>query len=190
MSQDKMLTLINSLLPIIATLFLAWLNSRTEQTKHRSRMEEAKHRIELIKEYVISQELAIDDPTELGEIKKAAAKELYDIKAFLDLKLQSLEKTSEKSDSFLQRFFLLYKMKTGLAAFLRVAFFIVLFVSILWSILVSSLIFNPLSSLGSTSTDALTNFLATIMLTLPVILVALLLRWLAVRFDTLHKKTM
>jgi hypothetical protein len=70
MSTDKMLTMINSLLPIIATFFLAWLSSRNEQTKRRSRMEEAKHRIELIKEYVISQELAIDDPTELGEIKR------------------------------------------------------------------------------------------------------------------------
>lgn len=189
MSPDKMLTLINSLLPIMATFFLAWLSSRNEQTRRRSRLEEARHRIELIKEYVISQELAIDDPAELGEIKKAAARELYEIKAFLDLNLQGFEKTSEKSESFFQRFFLLYKMKTGLAAIFRVAYFIVLFVSILWSILVSSLIFNPLSSLGSTSTDALINILATIMLTLPVILVALLLRWLAVRFDTLQRKT-
>jgi hypothetical protein len=153
-------------------------------------MEEAKHRIELIKEYVISQGLAIDDPTELGEIKKTAAKELYDIKTFLDLQLQSLQKTSEKSDSSLQRFFLLYKMKTSLAAFFRVAYFIVLFASILWSILVSSLIFNPVPGMGIESNIASVNILATIILTVPVILVALLLRWLAVRFDTPPKKNM
>jgi len=67
---------------------------------------------------------------------------------------------------------------------------IVLFASILWSILVSSLIFNPLPGMGIESNIPSVNILATIILTVPVILVALLLRWLAVRFDTPPKKDM
>ena len=151
--------------------------------------EEAKRRIDIINAYVTSQNLVIDDPTELGKIKKTAANELYGIKAFLDHTSQSLKKSSEKSDNFLQRFFLLYKMKTVLATFLRSVFFIVLFVSVLWSIFVPSVMFTPTEGIVAEAGDAVINLISSVILVLPVILVAMLVRWLATKFDKPEKET-
>ena len=180
MPNDTIWSLISSLLPIVITLLFAWLSSRNDQARRKQIVEDAKQRIELISEYVASQNLVLDDPNELGVIKKIAASELYDIKAFLDNKLQSLEKSSEKSEGFFQRFFLLYKMRTGAASFLRICFFMVLLASIFWSILMSSIGFSP-EQLQENGWGL--SIAVLIMLTTPAVLVALLLRWLAIKFD-------
>jgi hypothetical protein len=171
--------LLSSLVPVLFTAFFAWIGSRNDQAKRKQMFEDAKQRIELINTYVASQKLVIDDAAELGAVKKTAANELYNIKAFLDKNLHSLEKSSEKSESYWQRFFLLYKMRTGLAGFLRVCFFLMLLGSVLYSIFLSSMV-TPAS---------LQNYglgwiiVAVITWSLPGVLVGLLLRWLAVKFD-------
>jgi len=142
MSNDLITSLISSLLPILITVVFAWISSRNDQAKRRHVLDDAKQRIELISAYVASQNLVLDDPHELGVIKKTAANELYEIKAFLDTRLQSLEKSSEKSENYFQRFFLLYKMRTRLAGFFRVCFFLMAIVSIVWSFTLSSLNFT------------------------------------------------
>jgi len=180
MSNDLITSLISSLLPILITVVFAWISSRNDQAKRRHVLDDAKQRIELISAYVASQNLVLDDPHELGVIKKTAANELYEIKAFLDTRLQSLEKSSEKSENYFQRFFLLYKMRTRLAGFFRVCFFLMAIVSIVWSFTLSSLNFTSESvqeyGLGF-------NIALVLILSLPVVLVALLLRWLAIKYD-------
>jgi hypothetical protein len=183
MTGERIISLLNSLLPIVITLVFAWLSSRNDETKRRQLVEDAKQRIELISAYVTSQTLVIDDPNELGEIKKTVANELYEIKAFLDHTLQSLDQTSEKSEDFFRRFFLLYKMNTRLASFLRVIFFIILFVSVIWSIIVPSFMFTPLPDQETGPDDTVINLIGTVVLVLPVVLVAMMVRWLAIKFD-------
>jgi hypothetical protein len=172
--------LLSSLLPVLLTAFLAWMGNRKDQARRKQIFEDAKQRIELINAYVASQKLVIEDTAELGVVKKTAAKELYDIKAFLDNKLQSLEKSSEKSESYVQRFFLLYKMRSGLASFFRATFFFMILMSIIWSFFMSDQLFAPESlkeyGLGNT-------FLGLLVYSIPVVLVAFLFRWLAIKYD-------
>jgi hypothetical protein len=180
MSDATVSAIISSVLPIIFTLLFAWLSSRNDKAKRIRVFEEAKQRIELISAYVTSQDLVIDDAKEIETIKKTAANELYDIKAFLDDTLQSFEKSSEKSESYFMRFFLLYRMQTLAARFFRVLFFIVLFISIIWSIFIASISFTP---------DSVQEFgmgfeiTMVVIASLPAVLIALLLRWAALKFD-------
>ena len=180
MSKDFIASLISSLLPIFITLLFAWISSRNDQAKRRHLIDDAKQRIELINAYVASQNLVLNDPNELEVIKKIAAKELYGIKSFLDSKLQSLEKSSEKSESFFQRFFLLYKMRTGLASLFRVGFFSILLLSVLFTILISSTSFSP-SSIQEFG--LVFNIVMVTIASVPGILFAMLLRWLTIKFD-------
>ncbi len=176
MSSEFISTLISSLVPILITLFFAWLSNRNDQAQRKNIIEDAKSRIDLINEYVASQSLVINDPDKLGEIKKTAANELYEIKTFLDNKLQSLEKTSKRSGEPLQHFFLLYKMNTFWARFLRVVFFITLIFSVLWS--------TTLVAFGGNNTNTMVeNYIIEFIAILPAILIALLFRWLAIRSD-------
>jgi hypothetical protein len=181
MSTDAISSLISSLLPIVITLFFAWISSRNELAKRQRIVEDAKKRIELISAYITSQSLVLDDPDELGAIKKTAANELYAIKAFLDNKLQSLEKSSEKSEHYFQHFFLLYKMQTRLAGFFRACFFFVLLISVflLYGTFLGS--FTPEyvqeNGLGSIILGII------IFVVLPSVLIVLLFRWLAIKYD-------
>jgi hypothetical protein len=179
MSSELIAALISSLLPIAITVIYAWLSSRNDRSRRRQVVDEAKQRIELISAYVASQTLVLDDAGELGAIKRTAARELYDIKAFLDATLQSMEKSTEKSESYLQRFFLLYGMRTGLASLFRTLFFIMLAVSVLWSVFISTLAFaEDMQELGLG-----VQIVVALMFVIPVLLIALGVRWLAVRFD-------
>lgn len=179
MSEETIAALISSLFPILITLFIAWIGSRNEQSKRARIMEDARQRIELINAYITSQNLVIDDPRELESIKKTAARELLDIKTFLDDKLQSMKKSSEKSESYFQRFFLLYPMRTGLARFFRVCFFIALPFSIIWSILFSSAIISG----NVVETSLSVSIISLSILVLPAVIGVLVLRWLAIKFD-------
>jgi len=180
MANELISIFLSSLIPLLITALFAWINSRNERAKRKWIFEDSKQRIELISAYVASQNLVIDDPNELGTVKKTATEELYKIKASLDNKLKNLEEDNEKSDSFLQRFFLLYKMRTRLASLFRALFFIMLLISALWSIILSSTSFTPESvqkyGLGF-------SIAIVIIVTLPPVLVALLLRWLAIILD-------
>jgi hypothetical protein len=174
MSSELISTIISSLLPIFVTLFFAWLSNRNDQVKRRNMIEDAKSRIELINEYVSAQNLVIPELSKLEEIKRTAANELYDIKKFLDNNLQSLEKTSKRSDEPIQRFFLIYKMNTFWAALFRILFFITLVFSILLSI------FN----ISVNYSDAVSQLIFdSIVFTTPFILFAFLFRWLAIKLD-------
>lgn len=176
LSEETVQALVTSLLPILITVLFAWLSSRNDQSKRRQLIDDAKQRIELISAYVSAQGQVLDDPAQLERIKGAAAGELYEIKAFMDDKLQSMEKSTEKSESYFQRFFLLYRMRSGLASFFRLGFFGALALSILWTIF----LFDPadVQELGLMFSIAMY-----IALSLPPLLVALFLRWLALRFD-------
>jgi hypothetical protein len=156
------------------------MGNRKDQVRRKQIFEDAKQRIELINAYVASQKLVIEDAAELEVVKKTAAEELYAIKTFLDSKLQSLENSSEKSESYIQRFFLLYKMRSGLASFFRATFFFLVFMSIIWSFFVSNQLFapEPLKEYGLGST-----ILGLLVYSIPVVLVAFLFRWLAIRYD-------
>jgi len=180
MSKDFIASLISSLLPIFITFLFAWISNRNDQAKRRHVIDDAKQRIELISAYVASQNLVLNDPNELGVIKKTAANELYGIKSFLDNKLQSLEKSSEKSENFFQRFFLLYKMRTWLASLFRVGFFSILLLSVLFTILISSTSFSP-SSIQEFGLGF--NIVMVVIASIPGILFAMLLRWLTIKFD-------
>ena len=174
MSSELMSTLISSLVPILITLFFAWISNRNDQSQRKNLLEDAKSRINLINEYVAAQSLVINDPDRLGEIKKSAANELNDIKTYLDNKLQSLEKTSKRSGEPLQHFFLIYKMNTFGAALFRILFFITLVFSILLSI------FN----ISVNYSDAVSQLIFdSIVFTTPFILFAFLFRWLAIKLD-------
>jgi hypothetical protein len=176
--------LLSSLLPVLFTVFFAWIGNRNDHAKRKQVFEDAKQRIELINAYIASQKLVIDDAAELGVVKKTAANELYNIKAFLDNNLHSLEKASEKSASYWQHFFLLYPMRTGLAVFFRVCFFLTLIVSVLWSIFLTNITFtDPVVQENGWGF----NIILVILGSLPSVLVALLLRGLAIKFDTPQK---
>lgn len=151
---------------------VAWLNNRNERAQRLKLIDDAKKQIDLITAYVNSQSQVLNDPAELAEIKKDAAGELFDIKTFLDEKIKSLEKASKKSDHFLMHFFLLYKMNTLTAGFFRIIFFLMLLLSIPYSLLVFS---------GTALT--LIDFILNLVVMLPAILLVLLFRWLAIRFD-------
>jgi hypothetical protein len=84
MDERIISTAISSLIPILITLLFAWIGNTNVQSKRKQMFEDVKRRIELINSYVASQKLVIDDATELGIVKKTAADELYNIKAFLD----------------------------------------------------------------------------------------------------------
>src|SRR5512136_1128408 len=105
--KEVITILLSSFLPILFTIFFAWISNRSEKVKRKQMIEDAKQRIELINAYVVSQKLVIEDDATLRLMKKRAANELYDIKAFLDNSLHGLEKSSEKPESYSQRFFLL-----------------------------------------------------------------------------------
>jgi len=176
--SEFMSKLLSSLLPVLLTAFLAWIGNRKDQARRKQIFEEAKQRIELINAYVASQKLVIEDAAELGVVKKTAANELYDIKAFLDNKLQSMEKVAEKSENYLQRFFLIYKMKTWAASFFRACFFMALFVSVIWSIYISSKILQD-----TYKYEVATPIILIIVFTVPPVLAVLLFRWLATKLD-------
>jgi hypothetical protein len=176
MSSELISTFISSLVPILITLFFAWISNRNERSQRKNVLEDVKSRIDLINEYVAAQSLVINDPERLGEIKKTAANELYDIKTFLDNKLQSLEKTSKRSSEPLQHFFLIYKMNTIRARFFRVVFFITLLFSVLWSTI--------LFAFGTNNTNTLVeDYIFEIIAILPAILIALFFRWQAIKSD-------
>ena len=99
--------LLSSLLSILTTIFVGWMSNRSELAKRKQMIEDARQRIELINAYVASQKLVIDDEATLRLMRKRAANELYDIKALLDNNLHSLEKPTEKSESYWLRFFLI-----------------------------------------------------------------------------------
>jgi hypothetical protein len=179
MSEATISSLISSLLPILITILFAWLGSRNEQSKRKQMVEDAKQRIELLSTYITSQNLVVSDPHELENLKKSAANELYDIKAFLDNKLQSFDKASEKSENYLLRFFLLYKMQTGVANFFRLCFFVVLLLSVFWSVFISSIVFTDIQQ----SSDLIISVVAFIILAAPALLLVLLVRWLTIRYD-------
>jgi len=180
MIDDVMKILLSSLIPIIVTGLYAWIGSRNAQSKRKQTLEDAKQRIELINSYVASQKLVIDDATELGVVKKTATDELYKIKVFLDNNLSSLEISSEKLETYWQRFFLLYKMRTWMAGFFRVGFFIILFISILFTIILTIGSFTP-SSIQEYGLGF--NIVMIVIASIPGILIAMLLRWLAIKFD-------
>jgi len=173
-------SLISSLLPILVTVLFAWLGNRNERSRRKQMFDDAKQRMELINTYVTSQKLVVDDPNELGNVKKTAANELYAIKAFLDNRLHSLEKASEKSENYFQRFFLLYHMRSRSAGFFRAFFFLMLFASALWSAFLASTSFRLASE---QEWYLVTPIIVIIIFTLPGVLVTLLLRWLAIKFD-------
>jgi hypothetical protein len=164
--------IVKSLLPFLITLVVAWLNNRNERAQRRQLVEDAEKQIELISAYVNSQSLVLSDPAQLAQIKKAAADELYEIKTFLDEKLKSLEKASKKSDHFLQHFFLLYQMNGTAAGIFRVLFFLMLLLSIPYSF-----------GVFSNGAPSLYDLLLSLVVMLPAILLVLLFRWLAIRFD-------
>ena len=181
MSNDVISSLISSLLPIVITLLFAWLSSRNDQAKRKHIVEDAKERIELISTYIASQSLVVDDPDELGVIKKTAANELYGIKAFLDGNLQNLEKSSEKSQHYFQRFFLLYKMQTRWASFFRACFLFVLLGSVLllYGTYLGS--FTPENLQDSGLGPVILGII--IVEIIPIVSVVLLFRWLAIKYD-------
>jgi len=178
--SDYISILLSSFLPIFLTVLFGWIGNRNDRAQRRKMFDDAKQRIELINAYVASQKLVIDDTTELGNLKKIAASELYAIKESLDKKLRSLEKHSEKSESYWRRFFLLYKPRTGLAGFFRAFFFLMLLMSILWSAFWASIYFAPASL---QKYNLAISIIVVIIFALPGVLVILLLRWLAIKFD-------
>jgi hypothetical protein len=180
MSSELIAALVSSLLPILITIIFAWMSSKNDQAKRRQVIEEAKQRIEIISAYVTSQSLVLGDPGELEAIKRTAANELYEIKSFLDGTLQTLQKSSEKEESYFQRFFLLYPLCSALARFFRVLFFIALVVSILWSIFISTIAFSA-DMVGDIGMAA--SVVVALIFMIPVLLVALVLRWMAIKND-------
>jgi hypothetical protein len=80
-------------------------------------------------------------------------------------------------------------MRTGLAGFFRVCFFLMLLGSVLYSIFLSSLV-TP-ASLQDYGLGWIV--VAVITWNLPIVFIALLLRWLAIKFDkptdSLRKKS-
>lgn len=145
-------------------------------------IEDAGQRIELINAYVASQKLVIDDDATLRLMRKRAANELYDIKALLDNNLHSLEKASDKSESYWLRFFLIYPMATVLAKILHVCFFLALIPSVVLNFILIGVLIAPEMVQEEYGGWASSMFIFLIFF-LPTISIVLLLRWLAIKFD-------
>jgi hypothetical protein len=126
------------------------------------------------------------DSEELAQIRQSATRELSAIKKSVEEDLRKIDKDSPQSGSFLQRFFLLYKMHTRLAAFFRVMFYLTLVVSFLWSLLFTSIIRGFIAE-GSYS--LFVNLLVLLLFITPAVLIVLFVHWLAIKADKLGKIT-
>jgi len=180
MTDDLLLTILGSFLPIIITTLIAWLGNRSLSPKRGRIVTLAKQRVDFINAYLSAQNAALGDAEELAQIRQSAAGELSAIKKSVEEDLRKIDKVSPQSGSFLQRFFLLYKMHSLLAAFLRVLFYLTLVVSFFWSMLFTSVIRTFIAE-GSYS--LVINFLVLLFFIAPAVLIVFLMRWLAVRAD-------
>ncbi|MFQ6538795.1 MULTISPECIES: hypothetical protein [Aphanothece] len=178
--KDIASALIASLIPLLITTFFAWLGNRNYQAKRSSMIESARQRIEFVNVYVSSQCQVVSSQDELEGIRKAAAQELRDIKKVLDCRLQSLQQAAEKSENYLFRFLLLYRMHSGMARFFRYCFFATLFLATCISYVFAVEFFKPSAIL---ETGFGLSVILTVMVSAPGVLLAFVFRWLAKRFD-------
>jgi ABC-type multidrug transport system fused ATPase/permease subunit len=180
MTDDLILTILGSFLPVIITTLIAWLGNRSLSSKRGRTVSMAKQRVDFIHAYISAQNASMGDSEELAQIRQSAAKELSAIKKSVEEDLRKIEKVSPQSGNFLQRFFLLYKMYTRLAAFFRVLFYLTLVVSFFWSMLFTSIIRTFIAE-GSYS--LFISLLVLLLFIMPAVLIVFLMRWLAVKAD-------
>lgn len=170
-----------SFIPILMTTLFAWLGNRSEKSKRNQLIGDAKQRIELINGYVSSQSLVISDIDELEAIKKAATKELAEIKAILDRRLSSIDKSIGKADNYILRYFLLYRMQSSVARVFRLLFFVSLVVATLIAILFATIAFEPKNI---QSTGVWISILVAFIFSVPGIMATFVLHWIAKRLES------
>ena len=186
MTDSLLLTILGSFLPIIITTLIAWLGNLGLSSKRGRIVTLAKQRVDFLNAYLSAQNVVMGGSEELTQIRQSAARELSAIKKSLEEDLRKIDKDSPQSGNFLQRFFLLYKMHTPSAAFLRVLFYLTLLVSFLWSMLFTSIIRGFIAE-GSYS--LFVNLLVLLLFITPAVLIVLFVHWLAVKADRPGKIT-
>ena len=186
MTDDLLLTILGSFLPIIITTLIAWIGNLGLGSKRGRIVTLAKQRVDFLNAYLSAQNAAMGDAEELAQIRQGAARELSAIKKSVEDDLRKIDKDSPQGENFFQRFFLLYKMHTRLAAFFRVLFYLTLLVSFLWSMLFTSII-RVFIVEGSYS--LLINLLVLLLFITPAVLIVLFVHWLAVRTDKPSRST-
>lgn len=186
MTDDLLLTILGSFLPIVITTLIAWLGNRGLSSKRGRIVTLAKHRVDFLNAYLSAQNAVMGDSEELAQIRQSAGRELSAIKKSVEEDLRKIDKDSPQGENFFQRFFLLYKMHTRPAAFFRVLFYLTLLISFLWSMLFTSIIRGFIAE-GSYS--LFVNLLVLLLFIAPAVLIVLLVHWLAVRADKPSRST-
>jgi len=180
MTNDLLLTILGSFLPIIITTLIAWLGNLNLSSKRGQIVTLAKQRVDFLNAYLSAQNAALEDSEELAQIKQSTARELSAIKKSVEDELRRIDKESPQSGNFLQRFFLLYKMRTRSAAAFRVLFYLTLLFSFLWSMLFTSV---TLTSIAEGAYSLIIELLVLLLFIAPAVLIVFLVRWLAVKAD-------